>query len=269
MNLFGIAKRTSIAIGLYRPARWLSRRMRPAQWRAFKEDVALFHALIPAGALAFDVGANVGEKTEALLEAGAHVVAFEPNPLVLPELRARCYHRAHMSVVQSALGSGPAVATLHARKTHVLSSLDADWGGGTVVSTYHVPVVTLDAAIRRFGVPFYCKIDVEGWELEVLLGLSQPLPLVSFEFHLDERNNKKTLACLRRLDQFGPGRINLTPAERATFHFKTWMPLQEFLGWFPGDLGQTLPGHPYGDIFVMNEAAQHQQIQAHRIATKT
>lgn len=259
MALLNAVKRVSILTGLYRPTRWLSRRLYRDQLRAFRNDVDLLRSLIPAGTLSFDVGANIGEKSEALLEVGCRVVSFEPNPDVLPELLARCGHCPPWSVVQAALGSGSAIATLHALESSGSSSLDEEWGGGRKkVATYRVPVVTLDSAISFFGTPFYCKIDVEGWELEVLLGLTQPIPLISFEFDLNERGIKKTLACLERLGQFGRSRINLTPAEDSTFHLERWIPLQEFLTWFPGDLSHTLPGYHYGDIFVMNDSVQPQ-----------
>jgi FkbM family methyltransferase len=248
-------KHLSIAAGLYRPARWLARRIAPSQLRALQEDVELYGALLPPGALCFDVGANIGEKSEALLRAGAaRVVAFEPNPRVLPELRARCAHWKNWTVVPAALGSAAGIATLYARELHGQSGFVKDWGG-RITDSYNVPVLTLDAAIQHFGRPFYCKIDVEGWELEVVKGLSQPLPLVSLEFHLFEEDNRKVLGCLERLSRFGPGHVNITPAEASRFHFEQWDPLERFLAWFPGDLRRTLPRDTYGDIFVKSAAA--------------
>ena len=179
MSLLSTAKRVSIAAGLYRPARWLSRRTRPYQLQVLHDDIKLYRSLLPTGALCFDVGANIGEKSEALLEAGSRVVAFEPNPVVLPELQARCSHRKNWTVVPTALGSGAAIATLYARESHGQSSLAAEWEGN-VIGTYNVPVVTLDSAIQCFGSPAFCKIDVEGWELEVLRGLTQPIPLMAY-----------------------------------------------------------------------------------------
>lgn len=253
MRLLTLAKRLSIITGLYRPTRWLSRQLRPGRLHAFQRDIKLFRSLLPSGALCFDVGANIGQKSEALLDAGARVVAFEPNPLVLPELRARCRHRKNWSVVATALGSGPAIAILHVRKSLGQSSLIEDWEGEPL-ATYNVPVVTLDSAIQRFGIPFFCKIDVEGWELEVLNGLTQPIPLLSFEFHLNERDITKTAACLKKLAQFGPSRVNITLAEASSFHLETWMPLKEFRAGFPGDLDRTQPRCHYGNIFVRNDA---------------
>lgn len=56
--------------------------------------------------------------------------------------------------------------------------------------------------------------------------------------------------CLEQLKRLGAGQVNITPAETSRFHLEKWMPLDEFLQWFPGDLRRTLPGYPYGDIWV-------------------
>jgi hypothetical protein len=49
-------------------------------------------------------------------------------------------------------------------------------------SVCEVEVSTLDALIDSFGIPSFCKIDVEGYEYEVLKGLTQPIPSLSFEY---------------------------------------------------------------------------------------
>jgi FkbM family methyltransferase len=245
------AKQLSIATGLYRPARWLARTLRASESRAFRADIALYDSFLSSGDLCFDVGANVGDKSEAMLQLGAHVVAFEPNPLVVPELRARCAQHPRWTLVEAALGSAAAISTFYAQREHSQSSLARGWENGEVIGSFRVPVVTLDAAIRSFGCPKYCKIDVEGWEGEVLLGLSQPIPLLSFEFHLDADGVRKAKSCLERLSEFGTSHVNVIPAERSTFHFNDWIPLEAFIKGFPENL-DPWPGNPYGDMFVKN-----------------
>jgi FkbM family methyltransferase len=255
MHVLSTVKQMSIATGLYRPMRWLSRKARPTRLRAFLDDVGLYRSLLPPEAVCFDVGANIGEKSEALLRAGAkRVVAFEPNPQVVPELRARCGHWRNWILVEAALGSAPGFATLYTRERHGQSGLREQWDG-RITGRCDVPVLTLDMAIQYFGRPFYCKIDVEGWELEVLKGLNQPLPLVSLEFALVEHDIAKTLACLERLNGFGAGEVNITPAEASSFHFAEWDRLERFRRWFPGDLKRTLPRDIYGDLYVRTAAA--------------
>jgi hypothetical protein len=59
---------------------------------------------------------------------------------------------------------------------------------------------------------------------------------------------------LERLLGFGPSHVNLTPAEDSHFHLQEWASLEQFVKWFPGDLKRSLPGAPYGDIFIKNAA---------------
>ncbi len=248
-------KSLSIRLGVYRPARWVSRRVHPDQLIGLQREIEFYRSLLPQRGLAFDVGANIGERSEALLAAGLGVVAFEPNPAVLAELRARCAHHHRWTLVQSALGREAAVADLYAHEAHGQSCLLRDWEGATV-ATFVVPVVTLDAAVRRFGRPDFCKIDVEGYELEVLSGLSSPIPLISFEFHLNDRSITATRDCLAILKRLGAVEVNVSPAEQSRFLLPQWIPITQFLESFPGDLRSQLPGLPYGDIFVRTPVSE-------------
>ncbi len=89
------------------------------------------------------------------------------------------------------------------------------WG-----SPLEVPVTTLDALIERHGLPRFCKLDVEGFEAEVLRGLSQPIPLLSFEYVPAAIE----VACeaVALLAALGPYRFNLAVGERRTFRWPAW-----------------------------------------------
>lgn len=244
-------KHLSLAVGMYRPARILNRQLRPDVRRAWREEVSFYRNLLPDQSLCFDIGAHFGAKSEALLQTGASVVAFEPNPAVLSELTARCGGNPHWSLVTTALGSAPALLEMNLHHRSGESSFDPAWKGGAgFIARMHVPVMTLDAAIEAFGVPWYCKIDVEGWEEEVLRGLNRPIPLISFEFHINEEITPRSRRCLQRLSDFGPAMVNVTPAESSVFHLPQWVPLDEFVDWYPGDLERSLPLYPVGDIYV-------------------
>jgi FkbM family methyltransferase len=58
------------------------------------------------------------------------------------------------------------------------SSLIANWIQDAQ-QVIQVPVMTLDQAIDRYGLPQFCKIDVEGYEMEVLRGLSHAIPFLT------------------------------------------------------------------------------------------
>ena len=252
MGKLNALKQLCLSVGLYRAARILYRQwLNQAELEEFRQDVALYSELVEAGSLCFDVGANIGKKTEALLEAGAKVVAFEPQPSCMKELEARCSpYRSRLCKYQRAVGAEPGEATLYVHDIRSHSSLEQDWGGGSkALASIRVPVITLDQAIAQVGQPEYCKIDVEGWEHEVLKGLTQPIPLLSFEYHLQRRSIDKTLACLDYLSRFGELRINVTSGKISLFAFQEWLCLEKFLSLFP-DTFFSRKQYNYGDIFV-------------------
>ncbi|MBM3479865.1 MAG: FkbM family methyltransferase, partial [Alphaproteobacteria bacterium] len=80
-----------------------------------------------------------------------------------------------------------------------------------------VPVTTLDALVAAHGVPRFAKIDVEGFELDVLRGLSRPLPALSFEFTTIQRD--VAFACLARLAALGDYRFDLALGESQELAF--------------------------------------------------
>ena len=151
-------------------------------------------ALFARGDLCFDVGANRGARTEVLLRLGAEVVAVEPQPHCVARLQARFGAKKRFQVVSKALGARHGEATLHLGNIDLISTLSRDWLDyaqqvpDSIIAkigwegTLTVPLITLDALIATHGVPDFLKIDVEGYELEVLKGLGQPIPLVSLEY---------------------------------------------------------------------------------------
>lgn len=240
-----------IATGTYRPLRFVQRHTLERRQEAdFRQMIDFYRPLVRSGELCFDVGANRGEVTEALLTLGARVVAFEPQIHMAREVEARCAHMGDLTVVRCALSDGAGFATLNVRQTHGRSGFreDGDWEGRTIERRV-VPTLTLDAAIAEFGTPRYVKIDVEGWEPHVFAGVTASLPLVSFEYHRRDDNIRDTLGILRRLQELGAQRVNLTPCESAEFRFTEWMPIADFLTWFPGQLPSE-PSANQGDIYV-------------------
>jgi hypothetical protein len=48
----------------------------------------------------------------------------------------------------------------------------------------------LDELIREYGVPDFCKIDVEGYEFGVIQGLSRPIPALALEFEQERADER-------------------------------------------------------------------------------
>jgi len=237
-------------VGLYRAARWVHRHVLDrTALQAFRDEVAFYRGVLPAQALCFDVGANYGAKTEALLRTGARVVAFEPQPDCMAELQSRIGSEARLTPVRAAVGSAEGSMTLYVSGHRSNSSLVRNWENKEVVDAITVDVTTLDRAIDRYGVPHYCKIDVEGYELEVLKGLNRRIPLISFEYHQRGDGIERALACLEHLARLGSLQVNVTQSERLTFARDGWWAKEDFREFFQQAL-PSIPGYHYGDIFV-------------------
>ena len=84
-----------------------------------------------------------------------------------------------------------------------------------------VPVITLDSLIAKYGRPAFCKIDVEGFELEVLRGLHQPIPGISFEILPAAIGTAQQ--CIDYLTGIGAYAYNFSPGERHQFMFPKWL----------------------------------------------
>jgi FkbM family methyltransferase len=142
------------------------------------------------GAVAFDVGANVGQSAEAFVGLGATVVAFEPSPFAVQAIRAR--KLAGVSVVQAAVSdrAGSAVFHLDRREgLHGLASslLRLEDLPEKVIERITVRTIRLDDFVAGSGVvPDFIKIDVEGCEPQVVAGALQTihgqLPPMMLEF---------------------------------------------------------------------------------------
>ena len=216
-------------------------------WRLFYRDI------LSPGDVVFDIGAHVGNRARAMRSAGATVIAVEPQALFAKFLRLALPR--DIVIRDVAVGSVETEADMAVSSKHpTLSSLRADF----VTDAAHAPgfehvswdnhlrvqVVTLDRLIRDHGQPSYVKIDVEGFELEVLSGLTHPVQMVSVEYlpgfpHL-------THAVLDRLAQLGDYHFNPVVGEKAQFLWPEWRDGSEVRKW----LGTLSAEASSGDLFA-------------------
>jgi len=199
-----------INLGVYKHARRIYDRFDPSRETWIRESMEAYAAFLRPGDLCFDVGANIGLKTEAMLRLGARVVAVEPQPRCIRELEALQGSRPGFVCVPKAVGREPGRARLYLAPDTEQSSLRADWFDQRE-GEIEVEVTTLDALIEAHGVPHFCKLDVEGFELEALYGLSLPVEFLSFEYNI--RYLDEALACIDYLKRFGASRFYLSVME--------------------------------------------------------
>jgi FkbM family methyltransferase len=182
----------------------------------------LYQRFVAPGDLAFDIGAHVGDRVASFRRLGARVVAVEPQRALARVLRLIYGFDRGVVIEEAAVGryqgeiqlklnlSNPTVAT--ASDDFIQAAEGAiGWEGQRWGGTQTVPMTTLDALIARHGLPSFAKIDVEGFEDEVLAGLSQPLPALSLEFTTIQRD--VALRAVARLARSGPYGFNAAVGE--------------------------------------------------------
>ncbi len=200
-------------------------------WRNYA--LARFYArFVGPGDLCFDIGAHVGNRLWALSRLGASIVALEPQPDCMRLLRRWYGHHANIELVERAAGAAPGSRTLFlSERTPTVTTLSRDWmaavqrtpgfAGVRWDRDISVRVTTLDELIARYGTPTFCKIDVEGAELDVLRGVSYPLEALSFEYipaAIDA-----AVSCVGRLGELGRYEYNWSPGELSRLQSSAWL----------------------------------------------
>lgn len=215
----------------------------------------LYRNFVEPGDLVFDIGAHLGDRTAAFSALGARVIALEPNPRLLPWLHRLVGGRKGVVIRAEAVGPASGSATLAmSRRTPTVSTLAHDWRGriGRTNPSFarvrweegvEVPLTTLDALIREYGLPRFCKIDVEGYEARVLQGLSVALPAASMEFVSGSLGVARK--CVDRLEELADYEFNAIPGEGRSFLFDRWRSADQIREWLEGGAGASSSGDLY------------------------
>jgi FkbM family methyltransferase len=216
---------------------------------------ALYARFLRRGDLAFDIGAHVGDRVASFRRLGARAVAIEPQPALARTLRILFALDRHVTIEQLAVGAkeGEIELRLNLRNPTVATASEdfiraADgapgWEGQQWTKTVRVPMTTLDALIARHGEPRFVKIDVEGFEDEVLAGLSRPLHALSLEFTTIQRS--VAFQAIERLGRLGPYAFNAALGESQKLVHDVPLDARAIAHWI-----ESLPaGANSGDVYA-------------------
>jgi FkbM family methyltransferase len=206
-------------------------------WRRRRME-AFYRQFLNPGDLAFDIGSHVGNRVRTFRRIGARVVAVEPQPDFVGILRLLYGRDSGVIVEACGLAAESGQGELHlSTRTPTVSTFAGSWidevradrrfrrlRWDTVVK---VPLVTLDELIARHGEPQFCKIDVEGFELEVLTGLSQPLTALSFEYIPVSAD--RAIACVERTSALGDYRYRNSRVETHRWASDAWLDPEDMI----------------------------------------
>jgi FkbM family methyltransferase len=124
----------------------------------------------------FDVGANRGQTLQHLLKYAprAEIHSFEPTDEVFNALAAKFGGRTNIRLHKLALGSRAETLRMLTRDNSELNTLV---GAATAESalTQNTELATVDSIVAQQGISHLdlLKIDVQGWEVEVIRGAEQ------------------------------------------------------------------------------------------------
>ncbi len=256
INFESIWRRSLKGLGLYN--QWLLYREKHFPNKQMQGMRKVYSQFVTPGALCFDIGANMGSRIASLLMLGAKVVAVEPQEQCLVELR-KLYSNKPVTIIAKGVGATEGIKKFFVSSNPLVSSFSEEWIEGMSKKltkdrwdkTVQMEITTLDLLIKDYGKPDFIKIDTEGFELEVLNGLTQTVKSLSFEYTIPEPGNK-TILCIDR--------INTLYANKAVFNIcRDELYEMKFAEWITGPALKKLIESPefntenfgnYGDIYV-------------------
>ena len=262
-SLKTIAKRTPLyAVYSYYADRRKWRRMKREFWKWSREDQKRFdfyRQFVATGDLVVDVGANLGNRAQVFSKLGAVVVAVEPQTACADFLQSVFRNTDNFHLVRKALGASAGQTEMLISHAHTISSLSPDWVSAVTESgrfaDYEwnrretVLIDTLDNLIAQYGCPAFVKIDVEGFEDQVVSGLSTPVRALSMEFIPEFMES--TLKCIEHLDRIGDYQFQISLGESMEFALPNWVTAEQI-----GRALSEVPSDAFGDLYARFNAQQ-------------
>ena len=240
---------------LYDIIRSVKLRKSMRRWTEHDQKVLEFYSqFIKPGDLCFDIGANMGNRTKIFLKLSTTVVAVEPQDECMKVLQKFYSGNERLKLVKKALGEVEGQVEMMISNEHAISSMSKEWieevkkSGRFSEFTWNkkqmVTITTIDKLIDQYGIPSFIKIDVEGYEYQVIRGLTRPIHTLSVEFIPEFIES--TFRCINYLSTLGDIQLNYSLGESMMLAFQDWVTPQQMVGTLSGYRNDRL----FGDVYV-------------------
>lgn len=173
--------------------------------------------------LIIDIGANVGNTVSNFIKVSNKVVCFEPNPTLSSYLK-NIFLDENVVVDNRGVSNKNGTQTFNISNANTISTFSEDWIKNSRFTndynwdnTVEVETITLDSIIELYGVPDYIKIDIEGYEYEVLTSFNTLLPNTLIAFEWAEEQKDKIKSTLEHLNKLGYNLFGYTEFDEILF----------------------------------------------------
>ena len=165
--------------------------------------------------LIFDIGANRGAFTDKCLHEykQAKIILVEPNDGLYHLLTQKFSYNKNITILSEVVSTvSDELIDFYISDCDVISTSSVEWVNNSRFSGNHnwQPVkkqtINIDKMVEMYGAPDLLKIDVEGYELEVIKGLSKKQKEICFEWAEEQYDNiNKTCEHLKQIgyEEFG------------------------------------------------------------------
>jgi FkbM family methyltransferase len=143
-------------------------------------DYLMRSGVIQKGDIVLDIGANIGYYvlTEAnIVGETGKVYAVEPvsSNFKLLQKNVQLNNLTNVSTFQYAIGDKNVLSEIFVSNSSNLCAVSKDAVGGEVVGVQPVHMVTIDEFVKDKQTPKLIRMDVEGYEYEILKGMNNTL----------------------------------------------------------------------------------------------